>query len=116
MPTTMTRSEREEFLAGVHVGILSVNQPPHGPLTVPVWYSSVPGGPVSVMSPAQSQKALCINESGRFSLCVQSEAPPYKHVSVEGPPAATVAQSEGEVTYRMMPEVWRTAGILKAMT
>ena len=34
----MTRTEREAFLAETRVGMLSVNEPGRGPLTVPVWY------------------------------------------------------------------------------
>ena len=49
MPVTMSRAEREEFLAGVHVGVLSVAREDRGaPLAVPVWYSYQPGGRVSV--------------------------------------------------------------------
>ncbi len=39
MPAPMTREEREQFLAAVHVGILSINQPGRGPLTMPLWSS-----------------------------------------------------------------------------
>ena len=40
MPLNMSRAEREEFLAGVHVGVLSVAVAERsGPLAVPVWYS-----------------------------------------------------------------------------
>ena len=45
MPLTMSRAEREEFLAGVHVGVLSVaSGDGGGPLAVPVWYAYQPGG------------------------------------------------------------------------
>ena len=41
MPVTMTREEREQFLGGVHVGVLSVaSVDGGGPLAVPVWYSA----------------------------------------------------------------------------
>ena len=33
---TMSETERQEFLAGLHIGIVSVNEPGRGPLTVPV--------------------------------------------------------------------------------
>ena len=40
MSVTMSRDERERFLAGVHVGVLSVASPDGGgPLAVPVWYA-----------------------------------------------------------------------------
>lgn len=39
MSLSMSRAEREEFLAGVHVGVLGVASDDGGPLTVPVWYT-----------------------------------------------------------------------------
>ena len=47
---TMTKAEREAFLAGVHVGVLGVAQDGSSPLTVPVWYSYEPGGTVNVIT------------------------------------------------------------------
>jgi nitroimidazol reductase NimA-like FMN-containing flavoprotein (pyridoxamine 5'-phosphate oxidase superfamily) len=140
----MSQNERGAFLSDVHVGILSVNQSHHGPLAVPVWYFYEPGSDVTVITPADSRKARCMNESGRFTLCVQSEVPLYKYVSVEGPitssgePAsdemrralahrylgqdggdlfleATAAQSDSEVIYRMTPELWFTSDFNKAL-
>jgi nitroimidazol reductase NimA-like FMN-containing flavoprotein (pyridoxamine 5'-phosphate oxidase superfamily) len=88
MSLTMTTTEREAFLAGVHVGVLSVDDPGRGPLTVPVWYAYEPGGTVDIITGAHSAKARCLRAAGRFSLCAQTEAPPYSYVSVEGPIAA----------------------------
>ncbi|MCH8083334.1 MAG: pyridoxamine 5'-phosphate oxidase family protein [Myxococcales bacterium] len=85
MSTTMTSEEREAFLAGVHVGVLSLNQEGHGPLTVPVWYAYKPGGEVQFVTERASRKGKLLEEGRRISLCVQNEAPPYKYVSVEGP-------------------------------
>ena len=86
MSATMTREEREQFLAGAHVGVLSVAaEGGGGPLAVPVWYSYQPGGPVSVITGAGTRKAAAIRAAGRFSLCAQDERPPYKYVTVEGP-------------------------------
>jgi nitroimidazol reductase NimA-like FMN-containing flavoprotein (pyridoxamine 5'-phosphate oxidase superfamily) len=49
MSLSMSRAEREEFLAGLHVGVLSVASPDgRGPLTAPVWYTYQPGGTVNV--------------------------------------------------------------------
>lgn len=41
-------------------------------------------------------KARLIAEAGRFSLCARSEAPPHKHVSVEGPVVATEVLVTGD--------------------
>ncbi len=83
--TTMTRSEREAFLADVHVGVVSVTEPGRGPLTVPVWYQYEPGGAVRFSTGATSRKAAAIRATGRASLLVQTETAPYQYVSVEGP-------------------------------
>jgi nitroimidazol reductase NimA-like FMN-containing flavoprotein (pyridoxamine 5'-phosphate oxidase superfamily) len=81
----MSRDEREAFLAGRHVGVLSVSRPGRAPLTVPVWYSYEPGGLLSVVTDAASRKATLIEAEQRFSLCAQTETAPYEYVTVEGP-------------------------------
>ncbi len=85
MSTTMSRDERETFLSGVHVGVLSLQQEGRGPLTTPIWYAYKPGGDVQIVTERASRKGKLIEEGTRISLCVQDEAPPYKYVSVEGP-------------------------------
>jgi len=98
MQPHMNRQEREEFLAGLHVGVLSVaSQDGGGPLTVPVWYAYTPGGTVNVSTGRGSRKAAAVIAAGRFSLCAQDERPPYKYVSVEGP----VAIEEATQTERL---------------
>jgi nitroimidazol reductase NimA-like FMN-containing flavoprotein (pyridoxamine 5'-phosphate oxidase superfamily) len=82
---TMTTPERERFLADVHVGIISIAEEGRGPLTVPVWYGYTPGGEVYVWMEKASRKGLLLERAGRFSLCAQTEQPPYQYVSVEGP-------------------------------
>jgi len=81
----MTKQERESFLADLHVGIISVAEDGRGPLTVPIWYSYEPGGEVRVVTGGTSRKAQLLRTAHRFSLCAQTETPPYKYVSVEGP-------------------------------
>ena len=121
--------------AGVHVGVVSVANGDRAPLTVPVWYGYEPGGLVSFITGRASQKAQRIDAAGRFSLCAQTEAAPYKYVSVEGSVvvvddpvdrserrdlpyrylgtdlgdlylAATEADAAANVTIRMRPEHW----------
>jgi nitroimidazol reductase NimA-like FMN-containing flavoprotein (pyridoxamine 5'-phosphate oxidase superfamily) len=82
---TMSRAECEEFLAGLHVGVLSVAEEGRGPCTVPIWYSYVPGGRVRMTVGAESRKVKLLSSAGRASLCVQTETLPYRYVSVEGP-------------------------------
>jgi hypothetical protein len=82
----MSAAEREEFLAGVHVGVLSAAIGTAGQtLAVPVWYSYQPGGLLTVLTGRRSCKAAAIRAAGRFGLCVQDPTPPYRYVSVEGP-------------------------------
>jgi PPOX class probable F420-dependent enzyme len=131
----MSQEEREEFLAGLHVGVLSVASDRRtGPLAVPVWYTYQPGGTVNVSTDRATRKAMAIRAAGRITLCAQDERPPYKYVTVEGP--VTIEQAsederlelarrylgaEGADAYiaanptgtqimvRMTPEHWLTA-------
>jgi len=80
----MTESERQEFLAGLHVGVLGIERADGPPLVVPVWYSYEPGGDVVVLTSATSIKGRLAATAGRASLCAQQEELPYKYVSVEG--------------------------------
>jgi uncharacterized protein len=91
MALTMTRLEREAFLAGVHVGIISIAEEGRGPLTVPIWYAYEPGGELRVITGRNSRKGRLLAHAGRFSICVQTETPPYRYVSVEGPITAIEA-------------------------
>ena len=82
----MSAASREQFLAGVHVGVLSVAVGTTGrTLAVPVWYSYQAGGPLTVLTGRRSRKAGAIRAAGRFGLCVQDDIPPYRYVTVEGP-------------------------------
>jgi PPOX class probable F420-dependent enzyme len=84
MTFTMTRSERESFLAEVHVGILGIEASGRAPVLVPIWYSYEPGGEITFLTYKESRKVKLLQNAGRFSLCVQSEIRPYRYVSVEG--------------------------------
>jgi PPOX class probable F420-dependent enzyme len=140
MSVTMSREEREQFLAGVHVGVLSVASPDGGsPLAVPVWYSYQPGGTVNVITPGSARKAAAMRAAGRFSLCAQDERPPYKYVTVGGPASIEEASHDerlnlarrylgpeggdayvsanptgGQLVFRMTPERWLTVDYGKA--
>ncbi|GHG75616.1 pyridoxamine 5'-phosphate oxidase family protein [Streptomyces griseocarneus] len=141
MLPSMPRHVRERFLAEPRVGVLGVTDSRGGdraPLTVPVWYGYEPGGEVVVGTGRETIKAQLLRTAGRFSLCVQDEARPYRYVSVEGPVtaiedpvdpavrealahryldpeearaylAATSAQLEDDVLFRMRPQHWRCA-------
>jgi PPOX class probable F420-dependent enzyme len=85
MSLAMTKQEREVFLAGVHIGVISIAEEGRGPLTVPVWYAYDAGGDLRLATGRESHKGRLLARAGRLSLCVQTETPPYKYVSVEGP-------------------------------
>ncbi len=142
MTLAMSPTEREAFLAEVHVGVLSVEDPGHGPLAVPVWYAYESGGTIDVITGGQSRKARRMRVAGRFALCVQTEVPPYRYVSVEGPIvaieetvrteerrvlahrylgseigdlylAATKDDAGSSVLFRMAPQRWLTTDFAK---
>ena len=142
MSLAMTKQEREAFLADIHVGVISIPEEGRGPLTVPIWYSYEPGGELRVVTGQTSRKAQLIKRAGRFTLCAQTEALPYKYVSVEGPVVAiepadverdrrplarrylgaqdgdryiekTRLEHAGNVVVRMLPERWLTVDYSK---
>jgi hypothetical protein len=97
MWVAMSAAEREEFLAGVHVGVLSAAVGTAGQtMAVPVWYSYQPGGLLTVLTGRRSRKAEAIRTAGRFALCVQDASPPYRYVSVEGPVISEEEPGPGE--------------------
>lgn len=95
MSLKMSKTEREAFLAGVHVGVISIAEPGRGPLTAPIWYGYQPGGELWIVTERGSRKGRLLQSAARFSLCAQSEQPPYKYVSVEGP-ITTIVPSDVE--------------------
>ena len=84
MPAPMTREECEQFLAAVHVGVLSVNQPGRGPLSTPLWYVYQPGGEIVIVTRPETRKARLIEAGAQVAFLVQTEELPPKYVSVEG--------------------------------
>jgi PPOX class probable F420-dependent enzyme len=82
---TMTRAQREAFLADLHVGVITAARDGAAPLAVPVWYSYEPGGDVVFAFDAASEKIRLLEATGQASLCVQTETVPYQYVTVEGP-------------------------------
>jgi len=100
MSLAMTKGEREAFLSETHVAVISVAESRRGPLIVPVWYHYQPGGVVRFVTGGSSKKARLIRVSGRLGMCVQSESPPYRYVSIEG--AVTLSAPDFERDIRQM--------------
>jgi nitroimidazol reductase NimA-like FMN-containing flavoprotein (pyridoxamine 5'-phosphate oxidase superfamily) len=137
----MTRSEREAYLAEVHVGVIGIARAGRAPIAVPIWYGYDPAIGVWVITGRESEKGRALAAAGRFALCAQSEAPPlYRYVSVEGPiasvrPASRDADSrpmarryfgvelgdryvessdhQDSLVFTMRPERWRTVDYAK---
>ena len=85
MPRVFTESERQEFLAGKHVGVLSVVAPDgRPPASVPIWYDYTPGGNIRINTEASSRKSKLIEQAKVVTLVAQNEEPPYQYVVVEG--------------------------------
>lgn len=113
MSLIMTKQEREAFLADVHIGIISISDQGRGPLTVPIWYAYDSGGDLRIMTGRESRKGRLLAQAGRFSLCAQTERPPYKYVSVEGPivstEAADIERDLRPLARRYLGKRWATA-------
>jgi nitroimidazol reductase NimA-like FMN-containing flavoprotein (pyridoxamine 5'-phosphate oxidase superfamily) len=82
---TMPAADREAFLAEPHIGVLTITrgatQPPLGS---PVWYEYEQGGDVVINVGRGSEKARLAQAAGAASLTVQTEALPYRFVTVGG--------------------------------
>jgi nitroimidazol reductase NimA-like FMN-containing flavoprotein (pyridoxamine 5'-phosphate oxidase superfamily) len=89
----MTEAEREEFLADVHVGILAIARKDKGPLALPIWYQYEDGDVIIGMG-GNTLKAKLLRAAGRATMTVQTETPPYKYVSVEGPVVVKAEQRD----------------------
>jgi PPOX class probable F420-dependent enzyme len=136
---TMTKAEREAFLADVHVGVLAVNAD-GAPSVTPIWYMYEPGGDIVMHTAEASPKTPLLRSAGRASLCVQTETAPYKYVVAEGRVAVeegfdedsrrvvahrylgaelgdmymeATASDEPSVTVRITPDRWKTTDYTK---
>ena len=140
MSLTMSREQREQFLADLHVGVVSMNRKDHGPLSAPIWYD-YKDGLVGFTTGQDSRKGKLMQMGDRISMVAQSEAAPYQYVSVEGPIVsrqqavldrdirpmairylghemgnayADGSTHDGNVVVKMKPEKWLTVDYNKA--
>jgi PPOX class probable F420-dependent enzyme len=136
---SMSRTDRETFLAELHVGVLSVERSDGPPLVSPLWYRYVPGGAVEFTTESTAEKARLMKACGRASLCVQREENPPAYVTVEGtvsigpatddvrleiatrylgPDAARayLEVSGDDLTVTLSPQRWRTVDFAKLQT
>jgi hypothetical protein len=104
----MQPDERERFLAGVHVGIVTYGtSTPAAPLASPVWYTYEPGGDVVFVTAAGSLKALHLAALETATFLVQDEEPPQRFVGVSGPVSVTAGASSAvrrTIARRYLPD------------
>jgi len=81
----MTTEEKQSFMADLHVGVIGLNDPGQGPLTIPIWYDYTPGGDLWFITGKSSRKGALLEMGSRLSMAAQTEEAPYRYVSVEGP-------------------------------
>ena len=67
-------AEREAFLAGLHVGVVSIAEEGRAPLSAPVWYDYTPELGVWLITGRSSRKGRLLESTGRYSLVAQTEA------------------------------------------
>ncbi len=92
-----TETERQEFLAAKHIGVLSVAADGRPPASVPIWYEYTPGGNIRINTGTSSRKARLIERAGAVTLVVQREELPYQYVVVEGTVVETTRPAPVEV-------------------
>ena len=92
---SMSRTERDTFLAELHVGVLSVERSDGPPLVSPIWYRYVPGGIIEFNTESGAEKVRLMKACSRASLCVQREESPPAYVTVEG--TVTIEPASDEV-------------------
>ena len=84
---TTKQQWRAEFLAGQHVGVVSVGRPDGlPPTTVPTFYAYEAGGALTMFTNTQGRttaRAEAIKAAGVVTFLVQEESWPAKYVAVE---------------------------------
>ena len=96
--TTMTRAEREAFLADLHVGVLAIPTE-DAPLTAPIWYDYEPGGEIWLLTGPESRKGRLLAEGMQVTLVAQQESLPYAYVSVTGTVSRITSPGAGDTLH-----------------
>lgn len=98
MPRAFTETERQEFLAGKHIAVLSVAADDgRPPASVPIWYGYTPGGNILISTSPSARKAKLIEQAGAVTVVVQREELPYQYVVVEGTVVDATTPSPADV-------------------
>jgi PPOX class probable F420-dependent enzyme len=81
----MTESEWREFLcAGTRTGKLARTRRDGHPHVLPIWFV-LDGDELVFMTGAKTVKGRALARTGRASLCVDDQRPPYSFLTVSGP-------------------------------
>ena len=94
--TAMTETEKQEYLADLHVGVLSLNDNSNGPLTAPIWYDYEPGGELWFITGPNSLKGKLLEVGVRLSYLGETGGQQYTENS----------NGSGGVLVRVKPERW----------
>jgi nitroimidazol reductase NimA-like FMN-containing flavoprotein (pyridoxamine 5'-phosphate oxidase superfamily) len=107
----MSKQAREEFLAGTHVGVLSVaGESGQAPTSVPTFYAYEPGGLITMFTGTQRRtpkRIQRIRAAGRITLVAQREEMPPAYVTVEAELVGTSKPTHEQmlaIVRRYMPE------------
>ena len=63
---SMSVSERDGFLADLHIGVLAVERADGPPVAAPIWYRYTPGGAVEFNIDRSSVKAALLAAAGQI--------------------------------------------------
>ena len=109
--TKMSKQEREEFLADIHVAVLSVaGADGQAPTSVPTFYAYEPDGAITMFTGTQRRTPRRIErilEAGVVTLVAQREEMPPAYVTVEAEVSEIGRPTPDQmltITRRYMPE------------
>lgn len=85
MPRKLSTTERERFLSGKHIAVLSVAATDgRPPASIPIWYDTTADGGIRFSTGRNTRKARLVDAAGVVTLVFQREEPPYRYVIAEG--------------------------------
>ncbi len=84
MPKMTDEEWREFLMAGARTGKLATTRRDGSPHVVPIWFV-LDGEEIVFNTGAESVKGRALRRTGRASMCVDDERPPFSFVTVSGP-------------------------------
>lgn len=131
----MAPADRERFLMEARIAVVAHTREDGAPAVSPVWYVYEPGGAVTFVTGAGTEKARRLRVAPAVTVLVHDEQPPQRFVTVSGtaavvlgardhvrraiaarylePPAVdgflAMTPAEVLVTVSVVPETWRSS-------